>query len=213
MKIDLGKIGTTAIGLLAGAVLALGVVTMRNRETVAPVKIVPPEPTPTLIPTMTPAPIQVFVSGEVLAPDVYALAPGSRIKQLVEAAGGFTDKANAAVVNLAQPLTDGAHVHVPAEDDLVATPESVLTNPAPLRSPGEIDLSLGGDLVNINNADLYELDTLPGIGPVTAQKILDYRAVNGPFIDTAAIMEVSGIGQTRYDQIKALITAGSQQQP
>jgi competence protein ComEA len=209
MKIDLGKIALAAAALIAGAVLGIGALTLRNRETPAPIIIVPPEPTPTALLTMTPSPIQVFVSGEVLVPDVYALAPGSRIKQLVEAAGGFTDNAHTAVINLAQPLTDGVHVHIPAEGEVASTPHSVLSDPVPLGRSADVDLGSGGGLININTADLAELDTLPGIGPVTAHNILDYRTVNGPYSDIAAIMEVHGIGQATFDNIKELITIGN----
>ena len=207
---DLGKIAVAVIiGLVAGVLLMAGALTLRNRETTAPIKIVPPAPTATELPTITPSPIQVFVSGEVLVPDVYALAPGSRIKQLVEAAGGFTDNAHTAAINLAQPLTDGVHVHIPAEGEVAITPQSVLSDPAPLGSSAEIDLGTGGGLVNINTAELAELDTLPGIGPVRAQEILNYRTVNGPFPDIVAIMEVPGIGQGTFDNIKDLITTGN----
>ena len=209
MKIDLGKIALAAAALIAGAVLGIGALTLSNHETLAPITIVPPEPTPTALPTITPSPIQVFVSGEVRVPDVYALVPGSRIKQLVEAAGGFTDNAHTAVINLAQPLTDGVHVHIPAEGEVAITPQSVLSDPAPLGSSAEIDLGTGGGLVNINTAELAELDTLPGIGPVRAQEILNYRTVNGPFPDIVAIMEVPGIGQGTFDNIKDLITTGN----
>jgi competence protein ComEA len=210
MTSGLGKIAIAVIiSLAAGVILTIGVLSLRNRETAAPIKIVPPQPTATDLPTITPSPIQVFVSGEVLVPDVYALAPGSRIKQLVEAAGGFTDKANTAVVNLAQPLTDGVHVHIPAEGELASTPQSVLSDPAAVRSSVESDLGTGGALININTAGLIELDILPGIGPATAQKILDYRSANGSFTDIETIMDVPGIGQVKFDQIKALITIGN----
>jgi len=207
MTVNLAKIVLAIItGLVVGILIMIGAFALRNRETPAPITIVPPEPTATDLPTITPSPIQVFVSGEVMVADVYALVPGSRIKQLVEAAGGFTDNANTAVVNLAQPLADGAHVHIPAKGELTSTPQSVLSDPEPLRSPAAINLGTGGAQVNINTAGLDELDILPGIGPVTAQKILDYRTANGPFTEPEAIMEVSGIGQAKFDQIKALIT-------
>ncbi len=210
MTSGLGKIAIAVIiSLAAGVILTIGVLSLRNRETAAPIKIVPPQPTATDLPTITPSPIQVFVSGEVLVPDVYALAPGSRIKQLVEAAGGFTDKANTAVVNLAQPLTDGVHVHIPGEGELASTPQSILSDPAPVRSSAESDLGTGSALININTAGLIELDILPGIGPATAQKILDYRSANGSFTDIETIMDVPGIGQAKFDQIKALITIGN----
>ena len=89
-------VGLVVTTLVLGCVLA-----SCNRETPEPIKILPPEPTATALPSITPSPILVYVSGEVLAPDVYKLAPNGRIKQLVEAAGGFTDAADPAAVNLA----------------------------------------------------------------------------------------------------------------
>jgi competence protein ComEA len=209
MKIDPGKMLIAVIGIIAGAAMGVGALALRDRSTPAPINIVPPAPSATALPTETPAPIQVYVSGEVLAPDVYALPADSRIKQLVEAAGGFTELANTAVINLAQPLSDGVHVHIPSNVEAPAAPPNVLSDPAPLRSSSEIDIGSGGGLVNINSAALEELDTLPGIGPVTAQKIIDYRAVNGPFADIKAIMEVSGVGEGKFEQIQTLITVGN----
>ncbi|MDX1412893.1 MAG: ComEA family DNA-binding protein [Candidatus Promineifilaceae bacterium] len=169
----------------------------------------PPAPTPTAMPTETPQPIQVYVTGQVIEPDVYVLAPGSRIKQLVEAAGGFTDDANTAAINLAQPLVDGAHVHVPALSDEPASSPPVVSDPVPLRSDGANQIEISGNLININVASKEELETLPGIGPVTAQKIIDYRQINGAFTRIESIMEVPGIGEGKFEQIKALITAGA----
>jgi competence protein ComEA len=190
--------------VIMGAIMAAVLASCRH-EKPAPIQIVPPAPSPTAAPTMTPAPILVYISGEVVVPDVYELAPNDRIKQLIEAAGGFTTEADPAAVNLAQPLTDGAHVHVPAKGKMSTAP-AVLSAPVLQRNPDEVELGVGGNLVNINSANQAELEMLPGIGPKTAQKILDYRAVNGPFADIEAIMEVSGIGQAKFDQIKQLIT-------
>jgi competence protein ComEA len=209
MKIDPSKMVIAVVGIIAGAALGLGALALRDRSTPAPIKIVPPAPSATPLPTETPAPIQVYVSGEVLAPDVYALPVDSRIKQLVEAAGGFTEMANTAVINLAQPLTDGVHVHIPSNVEAPATPPTVLSDPAPLPRSSEIKIGSGGNLVNINSAALEELDTLPGIGPVIAQKVIDYRAVNGPFSDIKAIVEVSGIGEGKFEEIQDLITVGN----
>jgi len=209
MTIDLGKTAAFAGVLIIGAGLAFGAMTLRDRPEPAPITIVPPAPTSTQPATETPSPIQVFVSGEVKAPDVYALAPTSRIKQLVEAAGGFTEMANKDVINLAQPLADGVHVHIPAVNETPPPLQTELSNPVPLRNSGELDIGIGGGLVNINTAVLEDLDTLPGIGPVTAQKILDYRAVNGPFFNIEAIMAVSGIGEGKFEKIRELITVGN----
>jgi competence protein ComEA len=190
--------------VIFGAIMAALLASCRQEEPV-PIQIIPPAPSPTAAPTMTPAPMLVYVSGEVVMPDVYELAPNDRIKQLIEAAGGFTTKADPAAVNLAQRLTDGAHVHVPAKGEMSTAP-AVFSAPVLQQNPDEVETGAGGNLVNINSANQSELETLPGIGPKTAQKILAYRAVNGPFTDIEAIMEVSGIGQARFDQIKQLIT-------
>ncbi len=190
-------------------VVGAGVFLLNGCAQPEPIKIVPPAPTAAPEPTQTPQPIQVYVSGMVVTPDVYILEPGSRIKQLVEAAGGFTEGANTAVVNLAQPLVDGAHVHIPAVDEEPAQSPPVLSDPAPLRSPGEISSGSEGNLMNINIASGAELETLPGIGPVTAQKILEYREANGSFSQIEGIMDVPGIGEGKFAQISALITVGN----
>ncbi len=214
MKIESGKAFGTIISLIINVVIVTvlmgtGVFLLSACSQPEPIKIVPPVPTAVPPPTQTPQPIQVYVSGMVLMPDVYVLEPGSRIKQLVEAAGGFTEEANTAVVNLAQPLVDGAHVHIPAIDEAPAESLPVLSEPAPARSSVEIPIGSGGGLVNINLAVRDELETLPGIGPVTAQKILDYREANGSFAQIEGVMEVPGIGEGKFEQIRALITVGN----
>jgi len=209
MKIVPVKKQFRIIGLAACAVTLWVVLSTTGCAKPEPIKIVPPAATALPAPTQTPQPMQVYVSGMVIAPDVYVLEPGSRIKQLVEAAGGFADGADTAVVNLAQPLTDGAHVHIPAlgEESVVSPP--VISSPAPARSSEEIPIGSGGNLININLALQDELETLPGIGPITAQKILDYRAANGSFTNIEGIMSVSGIGEGKFERIRSLITVGN----
>ncbi len=138
----------------------------------------------------------------------YTKARAGRLMPLMRPRSNIAE-ANTAVVNLAQPLTDGVHVHIPGEGELASTPQSILSDPAPVRSSAESDLGTGSALININTAGLIELDILPGIGPATAQKILDYRSANGSFTDIETIMDVPGIGQAKFDQIKALITIGN----
>jgi competence protein ComEA len=173
----------------------------------APVIINTAVPTATIVPTITPGPtataqpIQAFVNGAVKTPDVYILPPGSRVKQIVEAAGGFTEEANTAVINLALPLEDGMHIYVPEFAESTEVPQQIISQPT-IPSRGGV----GGMLIDINTADLQELDALPGIGPVTAQKIIDFRAANGAFVDVEAIMEVSGIGEVTFEEIRDLIT-------
>lgn len=210
MKENLWKlvalVSLAAVILLAG----VGALVLRGRPAAEPIQIVPPEATATAQPTVTPGPIMAYVSGEVVAPDVYELPPGSRIKQLVEAAGGFTPEADTAAVNLAQPISDGAHVHIPAEGEGMVAPANAGFAGTSEPDTRTIEVRAGTDLVNINTAGLEELQSLPGIGPVTAQSIVDYRAVNGAFPNIEALMEVYGIGPAKFDKIKALITTGGE---
>lgn len=202
--------GLLAVGLvIVGALVGIGAMALREAAwpEPAPVIIHTPVPTATILPTIMPGPtataqpIQAFVNGAVKMPDVYILPPGSRVKQIIEAAGGFTEEANTAVINLALPLEDGMHIYVPQMIEGTEVPPQIISQPTiPSRS------GVGGLLININTAALEELEALPGIGPVTAQKIIDYRAANGMFVDVEAIMDVSGIGEVTYGKIRDLIT-------
>jgi competence protein ComEA len=157
----------------------------------------------------TPAPIQVYVSGGVSRPGLYALPVDSRVQDAVQAAGGLLPKANSAALNLAARLKDGEQVTIPtlvptsppgSQEDAGATRFQVL--------PTAESQPVQSGKININTASLEELDILPGIGPVTAQKIIDYRQANGPFITLEAIMDVSGIGPATYARLENLITIG-----
>ncbi len=209
MKFDRNVIVGWAIAFFLGsAVTAVGL-TMTNRVKPAPIVITPPEPTPQPEPTATSGPMRVYVSGAVTAPAVYELPLDSRVEQAIEAAGGFNDEANTAVVNLAQPLMDGAQVYVPSQEETAAAPPVVAdSRTASLNVLSDTAVTDAGGLVNINTANSEELDTLPGIGPSTAQKILNYRDENGRFNAIEEIMNVSGIGEAKFNSIKELITVG-----
>jgi competence protein ComEA len=155
---------------------------------------VTPPPTPSPEATPTPRPLRVYVSGAVQAPDVYALPPDSIVKDALTAAGGPSDEADLDRINLASPLADGQHVYVPSlgEDNPPIQP------PSGQRS--------GGLKVNINTADTVALETLPGIGPTIAGRIVDYRQANGPFSTIEEIMDVSGIGPATFEGIRDLIS-------
>ena len=118
-----------------------------------------------------------------------------------------TEQADPVAVNFAQPLLDGMQIFVPEIGASNDEPAAVLTNPV-VTSGGTASLD-GNGVVNINTAGLEELDTLPGIGPITAQKIQDYRAANGPFKDIEAIMEIDGIGEGMFNKLRERITVGN----
>jgi competence protein ComEA len=194
------------LGIFLGISAAYILLILKNRAQPAPIIIMPPEPTALPAPTSTALPVRVFISGAVALPDVYELAPGSILRDLIHQAGGLTAEANTERLNLAQSLADGMHVHIPERGDTAvrAPVGQPVVAPAGLSS----EAALPGDrpLININTADLATLSSLPGIGPSTAQKIIDYREVNGFFTTIADIKKVAGIGESKFEQIKYLIT-------
>jgi competence protein ComEA len=180
-----------------------------------PIEILPPEatatPAPTLAPpptaTPTPAPVRVYVTGAVVNSDVYFLPRGSIIKDAVKAAGGFTPDADPERINQAQELKDQQQIHIPRLGE---------ENPPPLVQGGQGDSNEGGrggsavlvsgGVINLNTATLEQLDTLPGIGPAIAQRIVDYRETIGGFTSIDEITQVSGIGEATFAKIKNSIT-------
>lgn len=138
----------------------------------------------------------VHVVGAVRRPGLYRLAEGSRIDDAVRRAGGPKPKAELALVNLAAPVADGQQVVVPARGAAAAVPAS----------PGSgVSAGVAGAKVHLNSATIEQLDTLPGIGPITAQKILDYRAENGAFRSVDELDAVPGIGPTRLAELRPLV--------
>ncbi len=200
--------------LFVGIILGAGGLTLTWRVQPAQIVIQPPAPTALPDPTATPGPLRVFVNGAVVAPDVYELVPGSIVQAAIEQAGGFAAEADTAVVNLAFPLQDGMQIYVPTMAETAEQGQTAVTNPV-MRTEGiELETAVSGEavvpgeLVDINSAAVAELDTLPGIGPSTAEKIVEYRETNGPFATIEEIMNVSGIGPAKFDQIQAFITVG-----
>ena len=138
----------------------------------------------------------VHVVGAVRRPGLYRLRDGARIADAVRRAGGAAPGADLAAVNLAAPLVDGVQVLVPAEAE-----------PAAPGAPGGGSSAGGtGGQVSLSSATLEELDGLPGIGPITAQKIVDFRAEHGPFASVDELDAVPGIGPTRVENLRELVT-------
>lgn len=152
----------------------------------------------TLRPVPTDKPIVVHITGAVPRPGVYALPQGARIQDGISAAGGFLAEAEKSQINLAELLEDGDKLDIPYIEG--ASPV--------LATPVEEVITATTELININIASQSELESLPGIGPTTAQKIIEYRDTNGPFLNTEDIINVSGIGPGTYERIKDLITVG-----
>lgn len=206
MKITQSSLGYIVLGLILGVALTLlGVGLMRQTQP-APIEIIAPAPLATPEPTATPGPIRVFVNGAVVAAAVYLLPPDSAVEQAIAAAGGFASEANTAVINLAQPLFDGAQVYVPTMSELAATPTAVVSALSRGGTAVQLSASSSDGLIDINQADVAELDSLPGIGPSTAEKIIAYRTSVGLFNTIEEIMNVPGIGEAKFGQIKELIT-------
>jgi competence protein ComEA len=185
----------TVIVALAGVILFQA---LRPRPEPIRLSTVPPPPLPSPEPTATTSPLRVYVSGAVRQPDVYVLAPGSIVKDAVLAAGGATADADLDRINLALSVTEGQHVYVPhqGEDEPPVQP--------PAGQPAGPETA--GGKVNINTADAAALESLPGIGPSLAQRILDYRQAHGPFAQIEGIQDVSGIGPATFAKIRDLIT-------
>jgi competence protein ComEA len=187
--------------LLAAAValvlLLLAAHLLLPAGTTTPAAPPPPSPGPGAGATGAPhARVVVDVVGAVRRPGLYRLEQGSRIADAVARAGGATPRAVLAQVNLAAPLADGEQVVVPKRGAPTAGVPGATGSPAGAGTTGPIQLS---------TATLEQLDSLPGVGPATAQKILDYRAKHGAFSSVEELDAVPGIGPKRLDQLRELV--------
>lgn len=149
--------------------------------------------------------VYVHVVGAVRHPGMYELPGGARVADAVEAAGGLSGNAAQAGVNLARAVSDGEQIGVPTLDEFASGGAS-LAAPA---TGGGATAGAGtsaGALVNINAADVAALDTLPGVGPSTAAKIVADREANGPFASPDDLGRVTGIGPKKLEELKPLVS-------
>ena len=187
--------------LVAAIVLAAVVLLFRNGDNV-PIQILPPgqEPKATDSVSTADGDVRVYISGAVRNPGVYPMLPGDRLADAVDAAGGATGEAQLASVNLALRVVDQAHYHIPIVGE-TPPPRSASANQENsgglIGGPVQGETSTGG-LINLNLASPSLLATLPGIGVVLAQAIVDHREKNGPFRSVAEITDVPRIGPLTY---------------
>lgn len=189
------QVAYVMIGILAGFLLAgaLFIVTHLPGGQAVQLQPAPTEP-----------PIEVHVVGAVVRPGVYSFSRDGRVQDAVTAAGGLLAEADPASINLAAKLEDGEQLEIPFQQ---GASSSRASSSSPFTVIGtSTPSSSHTDLININTASVDKLNALPGIGPTTAQKIIDYRQEHGPFSSIQDIMNVSGIGPATFDQIKNLIT-------
>ena len=187
-RIDTGLVAVAVAVLVAGGLL------VSSRKPAA--AIAPPATAPVPAASQSasvPAELLVHVAGAVVRPGLYALPAGARVADAIEAAGGATRRADLDLLNLAEPLVDGYKV-------------GVLERGAESPAPAPVAPGAPGGAVALNSADQAALETIPGIGPVTAAAILAYRDEAGPFSSVEQLLEVDGIGPATLESLRAYVT-------
>ncbi|MDQ3620216.1 MAG: helix-hairpin-helix domain-containing protein [Actinomycetota bacterium] len=209
----------SVLGRRRDLLLLLGVVVVSASAAVllwsrgAPAQIAPPSrstvavdtgasPTPGAIvpPDSSTQSIFVHVAGAVRRPGLYEFPPGARVADAIDAARGARSPAGLNQINLAEPLVDGQKIHVLRPGAALPTTTATSGAPAPDSS------GTTGALVNLNAADQIALESIPGVGPVTATAILDFRAQVGTFTSIDQLLDVSGIGPATLESIRPYVT-------
>lgn len=191
-RIDPGRRGAAALvvaALLAALVAAAVVLGGRPQEVVVPEVVATGAPLPGTAPTAAPTEVVVAVAGKVVRPGLVRLPGGSRVDDAVRAAGGVLPGTDPGLLNLARRLVDGEQVLVGVDP-----PPGAALPPGPGGGSGPLDL---------NTATVADLDALPGIGPVLAQRIVDWRTEHGRFTSVEQLREVTGIGESKYADLAA----------
>ncbi|WP_442929916.1 helix-hairpin-helix domain-containing protein [Micromonospora sp. WMMC241] len=209
---DPGRRGVRALAAVAALVVLVAAVwAWRSRPTAEPVRpVAPAGEAPAgaatqaagvvteAAPAASTGQVVVAVAGKVRRPGLVRLPAGARLADAVEAAGGALPGVDVALLNPARKVTDGELILV----GVTAPPGPVAPGPAAGGAPG----GPAAGPVNLNTATLAQLDALPGVGPVLAQRILDHREQHGGFRSVSDLRQVEGIGDARYEQLKELVT-------
>lgn len=184
---------------LVGTVLIIGGLFSSNLNSLTNLK---PKPTPktfskqSLVDANKLAEIKVDISGAIEEPGVYSLTADSRVEDLIKRSGGFLRSANkefiAKNLNLSQKITDGMKVYIPFEGEQATTVLAATSNQSSTNTSG---------LIGLNTALISQLDSLPGIGPITAQKIIDNR----PYSDVSELLSKKVVGKSTFEKIKDLV--------
>jgi competence protein ComEA len=196
-----------------GALLVVVVVAVMVLRTPTPapaelaLPIASPQPAAPETTTTTAAPdVVVHAAGEVAAPGVYTLAPGSRVADLLAAAGGAATGADLSRVNLAAALADGQRVYVPAPEEVVPTVDAGTgSGAAPGGGGPDGSAEAAAPLVDINTASATELEELPGVGPATSAAIIAERDRRGRFSTVDDLLDVRGIGDAKLAAVRDLV--------
>jgi len=189
----ISKIKDLFIGVLFG-LLSAGLILLVSKP--RPGRAVLLRPAPTI------RPVVINIDGAVNSPGVYTLPDQSRVVDAVEAAGGLAENASSGSVNLAAEIEDGSHIYIPARNPSPEISRELEGSAVGISESGEMI-----SLVNINQASLEALIGLPGIGPVTAEKIINFRKEQ-LFTRIEEIQKVPGIGPATFEQIKIFLTVG-----
>lgn len=194
------RLGYVILGVLVLAIL--GVLGWRTSAPPRHFESIGLAPTSKVSGTRLPAvkdnsPLVVHVVGAVKSPGVYKLPPNSRAQDAVHAAGGPVSDADMAGINLAQHLVDGQQVRVPSKSS---------SNPSASFSPGKGKDKIVSGTISLNSASAEELQRLPGIGPSTAQKIVQFRSTHGAFSSIEQLREIGGIGDAKLERLRPFLS-------
>ncbi|MGO9383007.1 MAG: ComEA family DNA-binding protein [Mycobacterium sp.] len=219
VRADPGRAGAIALAVVAALAVLITVFTVL-RDRPAPVmsaKLPPVEKAATASPKSSAnpdRPVVVSVVGLVHTPGLVTLAPGARVADALQAAGGAVTGADTIGLNMARPLGDGEQIVVglaPVPGQKTALGSSVASGSAPRSgapAPGPVSGSVKpktGEVLDLNTATVEQLDALPGVGPVTAAAIVAWRQANGKFTSVDQLADVDGIGPARLDKLRALV--------
>jgi competence protein ComEA len=193
-RLQLSKVVVMVLGVVLGTALVIAIYSLVLRQSSSGLVIAndPTQPE-----------IAVEIRGEVESPGVYRFDFDARVGDLIAAAGGATAQADLSQVNLAQRLEDGTQVTVRAAS---ASPIPPAADP---QQATQAPIAIGSGLINVNTATQEELEGLPGIGPVLAARIVEWRTANGPFENLSELERVEGISSSTIEELTPFATTGS----